>query len=450
MVDYCLLLMKKEVDRMTLLIGPMSKHLLGHKDLTDHNDIVEVSPDEHVLIPMVCYGSTNVELLVKEGDRVKVGTKIAIRNDNMTMPVFSSVSGVVSCVQKNMHDMLRPVDHLFIENDFKYEKVRSFEPLDYQKASREELIDFMMNAGIVGCGGAGFPSYIKYKYAKDVKTVLINGVECEPYITTDYRMMMNNLDLLIIGCLAMKKMAGAQEVIIAIKETKKDLIAKVNEAIKSYPDIKVFPVPDKYPMGWERTVIYQVFKKRYDRLPGEIGVIVNNSTTAIFFARALTTGEANVEKLITVSGDGIKQPANVKVRIGTPVSKIIKSLGGYTADEVSVISGGPMMGRTVPNDTFVITPCSNSITVLIKKDYPDIACLRCGRCSDYCPAALQPVRINDMEKAKDVDSLIKSNAIDCIECGLCSYVCPSRLEVTEGVRRGKRMVIARKKQEEQK
>lgn len=429
---------------MSLLVGPMRKHLNGHKDLTDHKGVVTVSPDQEVLIPMVCYGSTEVEVLVKEGDQVKVGTKIAVRNDKMFVPVFSSVSGKVLGIKKNMHDMLRPVDHLIIENDFRYERVQSFQPLDYQTASREELIDFMMNAGIVGCGGAGFPSYIKYKSAKDIHTLLINGVECEPYITADYRMMSDNIDKLIVGCLAMKKMAEAKAVIIAIKATKQDLIAKLSEALKAYPEITVQAVPDVYPMGWERTVIYQVFKKRYDRLPAEAGVVVNNSTTAIVFAHALLTGEANVEKLVTVSGDGIKEPANVLARIGTPAAKIIAALGGYTAEEVSVISGGPMMGKTVINDSFVITPCSNAITVIKPVKYPSIACLRCGRCSDYCPAAIQPVRINEYEKAKDVDHLNKLKAMDCIECGMCTYVCPSRLEVTEGVRRAKRLIMAKK------
>ena len=439
------LLAKKEVDWMSLLVGPMQQHLNGHKELTDHADVVEISPDKQVLIPLVCYGSMELEVLVKENDKVKVGTKIAVRNDKMIIPIFSSVSGTVVKVVKNMHDMLRPVDHLVIDNDFQYELDDAIKPLDPEKASVEELIDFMMNAGIVGCGGAGFPAYIKYKFAKDVDTILINAVECEPYITADYRNLIENLDKMIIGSLAMKKMAQAKEVVIAIKESKKDLIALVNKAITEHKGMRVALVPDVYPMGWERTVIYQVFKKRYERLPGEVGIVVNNSTTAISFADALLEGRPIVEKLVTVSGDAIKSPANVRVRVGTPVSQVIEALGGYTVDEVTVIAGGPMMGKTMPNDTYVITPSTNAITVLKPVKYPSIACLRCGRCSDTCPAAIQPVRINEYEKARDVETLVKLSAMDCIECGMCTYVCPSRLEVTEGVRRAKRLIMAKKK-----
>lgn len=430
---------------MSLLVGPMQQHLNGHKDLTDHNEVIEVSPSKQVLIPLVCYGSNELELLVKENDKIKVGTKIALRNDKMIIPIFSSVSGTVVKVVKNMHDMLRPVDHLVVENDFQYEVEMPFNPLDPEKASPEELIDFMMNAGIVGLGGAGFPAYIKYKFAKDIHTVLINGVECEPYITADYRNMTDNIDKLIVGSKAMMKMANAKEVLIAIKETKQDLIAQLETALKDHSEIKVVKVPDVYPMGWERTVIYQVFKKRYDRLPGEIGVVVNNSSTAIAFANALLNGAPITQKMVTVSGDGIVKPSNILVRVGTPVSEVVAALGGYNAEEVNLIAGGPMMGKTMPNDSFVITVSTNAITVLRPQKFPDVACLRCGRCSDTCPAGLQPVRINEFEKARDVDNLVKLSALDCIECGMCTYVCPSRLEVTEGVRRAKRLIMAKKK-----
>ena len=431
---------------MSLLIGPMQKHLNGHKDLTDHKDVIKISPDKQVLIPLVAYGSTEVEVLVNENDQVKVGTKIAVRDDGkMFIPIFSSVSGTVVKKVKNMHDMLRPIDHLVIENDFKYEKIKSFEPLDYNEASSEELITFMMNAGIVGCGGAGFPAYIKYKFAKDINTLLINGVECEPYITADYRVMSDNLDKLIVGCLAMQKMAKDKEVVISIKNTKKDLISKINEKISDHKEIRIVEVPDVYPMGWERTVIYQIFKKRYDRLPGEVGIVVNNSTTAITFAHALLTGEAGVDKIVTFSGNALNTTANVEVKIGTPISEIVAQLGGYSEDEVTVLSGGPMMGKAMPNDTFVITAATNAITVLKPEKFPDMACLRCGSCTDHCPAAIQPVRINEFERTKDVDALNKLSALDCIECGMCTYVCPSRLEVTEGVRRAKRLIMAKKR-----
>jgi electron transport complex protein RnfC len=305
---------------MSLWVGTMRKHLDGHKDLTDHHAIVRVDAGQFVYIPLMSMFSTNIEVLVKEGDKVKVGTLIARRVDGMTVPFFSSVSGTIVGKESIMHAVLRPFDHLVIENDGKYEAERPFEPIDYEKATREELVEFMMNAGIVGCGGAGFPSYMKYKSPKGIHTLIINAVECEPYITADYRMISDNIDDLVLGTKAMLKLSTAKEAWIAIKTPKKELIAKVRAALVGVKGIVVKEVPDVYPMGWERTLVWQLLKKRYDRLPSEIGAICNNATTAIAFAKAIRTGMPITEKVITVSGTGIKHPANVSVPVGVKTS----------------------------------------------------------------------------------------------------------------------------------
>lgn len=433
------------VERMSILTGPMRKHVNGHKELTNHSEIVKIQASNLVSIPLINGTSTTVEVYVKEGDKVKVGTKIAARKDNMYVPLFSSVSGVVGAKQTIMHASLKPVEHLVIENDGKYTREQSFNPMDYQTSTREELIEFMMNAGIVGCGGAGFPTYIKYKFAKDVESIVINGVECEPYITADYKMMEAYISDLILGTQAMIKMAMAKDAIIAIKNTKKELIAQVNAALTGIGNIRVAEVPDVYPMGWERTLVFQLTKKHYDKLPGEVGLIVNNATTAIAFAQALSKGEAITEKVVTVSGNGIKSPSNVQVPVGVKASEVIAACGGYAAEDVLLIAGGPMMGKTITSDQFVITPYSNALTVFINKEVNTIACLRCGKCSDHCPAALQPVRINGAEQAKDIDSLIKLHTSECIECGMCTYICPSKIDVTEGIRRAKRYMALQKR-----
>jgi len=430
---------------MPLWIGPMRKHINGQKELTHHNEIIRIDAGKYVYIPLMNGFSTNIEVLVSEGDHVKVGTLVAKRNDNLIVPMFSSVSGVVTGKQTMMHAILKPIEHLVIENDGKYEFEQSFAPIDYKKASREELVDFMMNAGIVGCGGAGFPSYIKYKNPTGIHTLIINAVECEPYITADFRHIELSMDDLILGTKAMLKMSNAKKALIAIKSNKKELIVKLKTALAGSPDVQVAEVPDVYPMGWERTLVFELTKKRYDRLPSEVGVVCNNATTAIAFAEALRLGKPLVEKIITISGDGIKNPANVSVPVGVKTSEIVEKLGGYTADEVLVIAGGPMMGKTIPNDSFVVTPYGNAVTILKTQKINDVACLRCGRCNDTCPAGLLPVRINNAEKANDIETLEKLRSDQCIECGLCSYVCPSKLDVTEGVRRAKRLMQLRAK-----
>jgi len=428
---------------MSIWIGPMKKHVEGHKELTNYNEIVRLTAPKLVYIPIFNFNSINFDLLVKEGDRVLVNTKLAVRNDNMTVPLFSPVSGTIKGIQKVMHGLLKPLDHFVIENDGLYEKTEAFAPLNWQEATRQELIDFMMNAGIVGCGGAGFPTYIKYKFAKNVDTLLINGVECEPYITADYRMIEENIEDLITGTQAMLKASEGKKAMIAVKATKKELLVKLKEAAANIPSIEIKAVPDLYPMGWERTLVYQIFKKRYNKLPGEVGVVVNNATTAIAFAQALK-GQPIIEKMVTVSGDGVARPANVLVPVGMKAADIVAQLGGYTADEISCIAGGPMMGKTITNDQFVTTPYTNALTILKTRPIDAIECLRCGRCNDTCPAGLLPVRINNAEKAKNLEMIEKLHAEECIECGLCTYVCPSKLDVTEGVRRAKRILALKK------
>jgi len=391
---------------MSLFTGAMRLHVDGKKELTNHSDIVNVTAGPKVYIP---YGHMPaVEVLVKPGDQVYVGTKIAQRKDHFTVPVYSSVSGTVVGTEKRMHAMCKMVEHIVIENDGKFEKKFDITPLDWQTASVEELVEFMMNMGLVGCGGAGFPTYVKYRGVKGIETLIINGVECEPFITSDHRMIDNNTALLVSGVQAMKKMCGANKAYICIKEPKADLIAKVREALAGVDGVEVKPVPDVYPMGWERTLVYQVLNKRYNRLPSEIGVVVNNATTAISFARCLATGEPIVTKMVTFSGDALEKPCNVLTPVGVPVGEILAQIGGINKENVYLIAGGPMMGRTVPQDKFVIGTFSNAITVLENKEKDEMGCLRCGRCVEYCPSGLQPVRINTVNKYKDVDMLEKS------------------------------------------
>lgn len=429
---------------MSFLTGPGREHLNGHKEETLHNEIVRVKPKKEVFVPLNNGSATKVDVYVNEGDKVFVGTLLARRNDHFNVPIYSPVSGVVGAKKNMMHSVLKPQEHLIIEDDGKYEKVESFKPLDYTVASREELVNFMMEAGIVGCGGAGFPSYLKYKNPVDINTLIINAVECEPYITSDYRFTKESLEDMLVGVRALLKMSTAPKAIIAIKKSKKEMCEQLEAVLKDDPSLSVFKTPDVYPMGWERTLVYEYCKKRYNRLPSEIGIIVNNVTTAIAFARALQYGEGIVEKVVTFAGDGLKTPTNVRVPFGTKVSEIVAQIGGYSSEDVMVIAGGPMMGKTIPTDEFVITNYSNAITILKNVKVEPMECMRCGRCNDACPAGLLPVRINNAEKMKDSDWMQKLRADQCIECGLCTYVCPSKIDVTEGVRRAKRALALRK------
>lgn len=430
---------------MSFWNGPGRAHIDGHKDETVHNEIVRVKPIKEVYIPLDNGSGYTYELNVNEGDKVKVGTLLGKRTGNMVVPFYSSVSGTVGEVKTMMHPVLKPLKHLVIVDDGQYEKVQSFASIDYTKASREELVDFMMNMGLVGCGGAGFPTYLKYKNPQNIDTLIINAVECEPYITADYRLAHENVEDMLYGARALLKMSTAKRALIAFKKSKKEICDQLKAVLKDDKEIGVFETPDVYPMGWERTLVYEVSKKRYNRLPSEVGFIVNNVTTAIAFARALKYGEAITEKIVTISGDGVKNPTNVRVPYGIKVSDIISQIGGYASEDVLVIAGGPMMGRTITTDGFAITNYANAITVLKNKPVSEMACLRCGRCNDTCPAGLLPVRINNAEKMKNLELIEKLAADQCIECGMCTYICPSKIDVTEGVRRAKRALALKKK-----
>ena len=421
---------------MSLFLGPMRQHIPGKKELTEKSELLHLMPKKEVYIPLVAGRTLDFDILVQEGDTVSVGTKLAETKSGFYVPIYSSVSGTYKGIVKRMHNSLRPQNHMVIECDFKQTRVQSFAPLDWQSATREECVDFVKNAGIVGLGGAGFPTYVKYMKPDGVDYVLINAVECEPYITADYRSVMDDAQDLVTGAKIMKKMAEAKTVYICIKESHPDLIEKVKSALTDAAGVEVYPVPDVYPMGWERVLVREVLHKEYGGLPAEAGAII---------AKAFEKGEAITQKNLTVSGECVKDPHNVCVPVGMPVSEIIEACGGYTQDTVRLISGGPMMGKTIVNDMFVVDRAMNALTVLPAANDDAIACLRCGKCSDHCPSGLQPVRITAALKANDVDEMSKRGVMSCIECGMCTYICPSHIDVTENVRKAKRIVMLKKK-----
>jgi len=428
---------------MSLLTGPMRHHLDGHKDLTLTKPVLKTIDPDVVWIPLT-NGNAPCKAVVNIGDEVKVGTKIAERNDRFFLPLFSPVSGTVTAIEKFMTSGMTQAEHLRIQNDHKNTTVRAFEPFDYENASWEEVLDFVKNAGMLGLGGAGFPTYVKYLKPENVDLFIVNAVECEPYLTADYKNIEENISLLKTGTLALFKLSKAAKGCVAIKEDKVDQIAALKETFAGTP-IEVRTVPNLYPMGWERTLVFQLTGKRYGMLPIEAGCILNNASTAIALGNAIDNGRPITHKYVTVSGDAIRNPQNVLVPIGTKAHEIIDACGGFVEnmEDVLLVAGGPMMGKAIPNDQFVIAPQNNGLTVLKNTKNEEVKCLRCGRCTETCPSGLQPVRINFAQKRMDLEELETLSVNDCIECGMCTYICPSKIEVTEGVRRAKRFLRAK-------
>ncbi len=424
---------------MSILSGIGKVKLDGQKGLTKDKPITSIEAPDVVYVPLVVGAAIDFDVHVAEGDYVSVGTKLATRK-SMYVPLYSPVSGVVKGIEKRMHASKRLQQHIVIENDHKYESVKAVEVANPDSMTQEEVFNAIKELGLMGLGGSGFPTYIKYSNPSNIETILINGVECEPFITSDHVTMKRDAKALFDGVSFLMKAANAKNAIIAIKEHKPDLMEILVEEAKNYKDIKPVEVPDRYPMGWERTLVETVFKKGFDKLPSEVGVIVNNSSTAIALSKGIRNGEAITKRVVTFSGNGLKDPQNVEVCVGTPVNYIVEKIGGYIDEECDgfVLGGGPMMGQAVTNDLFVITPYSNAITVLKKESPKTLPCLKCGECTLHCPAHLQPVRIMQGEKAANVELLNKLEVERCVGCGMCTYICPSKIEVTDMVAKAKR------------
>ena len=285
-------------------------------------------------------------------------------------------------------------------------------------------------------GGAGFPTHMKYKTDKNIELLIVNAVECEPYITADYSIMNEKCNELLEGINNIIRINKINNAILAIKKTNVEVIKKFKEIIDKYPKIELRIVRDIYPMGWERTLIKEVTKKEYDILPIELGIVVNNISTIFAINNALKHDIPLVERIITITGENVKNPGNVMVKIGTSVNEILKFMGGILDDSI-LISGGPMMGVEI-NKTEYIKPQMNCILVLPKpKEENIINCLRCGKCVSACPANLAPVLIKECSNKEE---LIKLQVNKCISCGLCSYICPSRIDLRNIVNEKKEVI----------
>jgi len=426
---------------MNLFSTNRIKHIDGHKHPSQEAEVRRLSKDKipYVYFPLVNPKGQPINVLVKEGDEVQMGMRIAIRED-MYVPLFSSVSGVVEGTINKYHPLTgRSVPHLVIKNDGKYTRGPGLKVIS-QDPTREEIVNAIKEAGIIGLGGAGFPTWIKYNNVANIDTLLINGVECEPFLTTDFVVMLEEAKTLLDGVMLLLKASDAERAIIAIKKGKKLVVDAVKTHLQDYPLITLREVPDAYPMGWERTLIWKVLKREYDVLPSECHVIVNNVQTAIAVAKALLEGKRLCERVLTVSGDVVKNPCNIIVPCGTPIETILAEFEIDDSQPIHLLTGGPMTSNAITNLDFVTVPQVGGLTLLKQVKYDEVACLRCGACTSNCPASLQPVEIKLAVEGRDVVRIEKLNAMKCIECGLCSYVCPSKIEVTEFMKKAKTML----------
>jgi len=410
-----------------------------------------ITPD-YVYLPIINTRCDCGEVFVKVGDKVKIGQIIGNRKASFfEQPIHSTVSGEVTGFKKKWHRSGKLLECIEIKND-KTEtldtsiiKRRSNEEIN--NLTREDYINIIKDSALVGLGGSGFPTYIKMQSKTPVHTILINGIECEPYLTSDYKIMFDMPERVLKGLIYAMKAMNAKVGYICLKKKYKDLKESFDNIIKkryNNANISVKSVGNYYPQGWEIELIKSALKIKVPSgtLPTDSGVLVLNVSTIVGFYRAIKYNEPVINRYFTVGGDGINYPQSFRLRIGTQIKDLLTLCDGYNNDspEKVVVLGGPMMGQNLLRDDAIVSKTSTSLIVLNKETYKEEPCIRCASCSYTCPVSLMPVLIRNSVKTKNLNALKIFNVKKCMECGLCSYTCPSKIHLTEFVRTAKRMV----------
>ncbi|HSQ89221.1 electron transport complex subunit RsxC [Romboutsia sp.] len=441
---------------MKLLTFKGGIHPPYRKEYSNQKAIERLENPKVVYIPLQQHIGAPAKPIVEVGDLVKVGQKIGEQQGFVSCNVHSSVSGKVIAIKE--HELAGgPGVCIVIENDFleeAHESVKSKGELD--SLSKEEIVGIIKEAGIVGMGGATFPTHVKLSPPPDKKidVVILNGAECEPYLTADHRLMLENPEDVVFGLRVFMKALNVSKGYIGIEVNKPDALEAVKKAAQKYSDIEVVSLEVKYPQGAEKQLIYACTGREVPSggLPMDAGAVVNNVGTAAQVAQTIKTGMPLVERITTVTGSCIKEPKNVITKVGTLVSEIIEQCGGFKEDKTigKVIMGGPMMG--VAQYTIDI-PTNKGASGILCLDEEESRtpkpqnCLRCGKCLTVCPAFLQPLYISAYSLKNDFESAENHRALDCIECGSCSFVCPARRPLLQSIRNAKREIIANKRKQ---
>lgn len=427
-------------------------HPYEGKSLAKDEKIIEIRDAETMVFPMSQHIGAPAVPVVKIGDRVLMGMKIGEASSFVSSPVYSSVSGKVKMIED------RPMVNgglskcIIIENDFLNEADENFGKADnIDELSRDEIVKLISNAGIVGLGGAGFPTGVKLspKNIDDIDYIIINGAECEPYLTSDYRLMLEKADNIICGVSIVLRIFEKAQAVLAVEDNKPDAIKVLSEKCKGIDRMSVQPLKTRYPQGGERRLIASVTGRKINShlLPADAGVVVINMATIHSIYDAAALGLPLIHRIVTITGDGANKPGNYDVKLGTPVAHLVEQAGGLKENTVKIISGGPMMGMAMPTLDYPVTKTFSSVLALTSDDVEKMkttACIRCGRCVSACPENLVPQLMAASVKAEDYERYETLGGMECIECGCCTYVCPAKRPLTQTFKLAKAQIRATK------
>lgn len=427
-------------------------HPYDGKDLSKDKPIQDVLPKGDLVYPVSQHIGAPAKPIVQKGDRVLVGQKIAESGGFVSAPVYASVSGTVKTIEPRRVVTGDSVMSIVVEDDGLYEEVGFYPVAPVEKMTKEEILDAIREAGVVGMGGAGFPTHVKLspKEPEKIDYVIANCAECEPYLTSDYRRMLEEPEKVIGGLKIVLRLFDNAQGILAVEDNKPDCISLLKQLTKDEKNITVKALKTKYPQGAERQLIYATCGRQINSamLPADAGCVVDNVDTLVAIYRAVTEGHPLMERIVTVTGDAIVNPRNFRVRIGTNYRQLIEEAGGFKGTPEKIICGGPMMGFAMFDLDVPTTKTSTALLAFTKDEvsaYEPGPCINCGRCVEVCPGRVIPSRLASCAEHFDEEGFLENNGMECCECGCCSFVCPAKRPLTQQIKSMRKIQLGKRK-----